>query len=385
MAFSRTSDREVLEARTGGGCLTLFGIPFLLGGLFVMTSPLDLIPAKNQPPPWPVALLFGGIFAAVGAAFVFGRAGKIVDRRARTVTTWWGLLVPFAHTVYRLDEFDRVTISREVRRSKNSTYTVYPVRFEGRTQPVKLEEPQAYAEARQDAEQLAKFLRWPVADSSEGTPVVREPDRLDESLRDRARRTGERFNAGSAPQRLTGCYQLERRRLAVELPPPGFGAGQILPIVAALFFGGIVAATFVPALVLDPKTPTGVRVLVLAFGAVIILGPLLLAILSGLADARRRERVVATPESLRLERRGLVGTETFEIPGVELEELVMGGSTLPTASGPSPGPHRVVLSVGSRGRGIRARSDRATFEFGAHLVADEQRWLHAAIMQVMTG
>ena len=34
-----THDPDILEFRGGGGCLALFGTPFLLAGLFVMSIP----------------------------------------------------------------------------------------------------------------------------------------------------------------------------------------------------------------------------------------------------------------------------------------------------------------------------------------------------------
>jgi hypothetical protein len=65
------------------------------------------------------------------------------------------LLVPFKSTAYDLDSFDYITITREVRRSKNSTYTVFPVRLVDCTmklKPINLGEPRDYEEARRMGE-----------------------------------------------------------------------------------------------------------------------------------------------------------------------------------------------------------------------------------------
>lgn len=40
-------DSGTLELRSGGGCLSIFGLPFLLAGLFVMQIPLGLIPMEG--------------------------------------------------------------------------------------------------------------------------------------------------------------------------------------------------------------------------------------------------------------------------------------------------------------------------------------------------
>ena len=42
-------DSGTLEIRSGGGCLSVFGLPFLLAGLFVMQIPLGLIPVEGSP------------------------------------------------------------------------------------------------------------------------------------------------------------------------------------------------------------------------------------------------------------------------------------------------------------------------------------------------
>ena len=86
--YSRTTQRGRLPF--------LFGLPFLLAGLFVMQIPLGLIPMEGSPGPLPsvFVVLFGSVFAAVGAGLVFGRSGIIMDRGRGRVVQWWGLLVP---------------------------------------------------------------------------------------------------------------------------------------------------------------------------------------------------------------------------------------------------------------------------------------------------
>ena len=73
-------DQATLEIRSGGGCISIFGLPFLLAGLFVMQIPLGIIPMKGPPGELPsiFVVLFGSMFAAVGACLVFGRSGIIM-------------------------------------------------------------------------------------------------------------------------------------------------------------------------------------------------------------------------------------------------------------------------------------------------------------------
>lgn len=87
-----------------------------------------------------MAIAIDGVWLAIGVGLVFGRWGTRVDRRARTITTWWGPLFLYRSTTRPLDEFERVTIAREVRRSGHSA-PVYPVQAEERGEPAKLGDP----------------------------------------------------------------------------------------------------------------------------------------------------------------------------------------------------------------------------------------------------
>ncbi len=136
-------------------------------------------------------LPFGAVFFLVGAAVGLGRSGRLLDLRNRSLTAWWGLLVPFSRRRHKLDEFDRVTISREVRQSKDSSDTVYPVRLLGDANKVSFGEPRDYFEARRSGERLAKFMQVPLADSGMGSEIVKSPELLGLSLRHQIRKVGD--------------------------------------------------------------------------------------------------------------------------------------------------------------------------------------------------
>ena len=210
MRIIETGDPEIWEAKSSGHVgLFIFGLPFLLAGLFVMSQPLGLVPAEGNPGPWYMLVPFGSIFALVGLGLMTGRRGIIIDRRRHRVVKWYGLLVPMMRTEHMIVLCDRLDVSREVRTSDDSTQIVYPVRIEGNAQekPVCIEEPLDYQQARATAESLARFLGLPVVDRSSGQEVVREPDRLDESLRERARRTGEEIADAAVPPQMRSTLQ----------------------------------------------------------------------------------------------------------------------------------------------------------------------------------
>ena len=74
-------DQATLEIRSGGGCISIFGLPFLLSAS-LSQIPRRPFPMKGSPGTLPsiFVVLFGSVFAAVGAGLVFGRSGIILDR-----------------------------------------------------------------------------------------------------------------------------------------------------------------------------------------------------------------------------------------------------------------------------------------------------------------
>jgi hypothetical protein len=48
-------DQATLEIRSGGGCLSIFGLPFLLAGLFIMQIPFGIIPMPDPGSSLPAA------------------------------------------------------------------------------------------------------------------------------------------------------------------------------------------------------------------------------------------------------------------------------------------------------------------------------------------
>ena len=177
-------DAGTLEIRSGGGCLSIFGLPFLLAGLFVMQIPLGLIPMEGSPGPLPsvFVVLFGAVFAAVGAGLVFGRSGIILDRGMGRIIQWWGLLVPMKRTVYILDAIRQVEMDFSRGDRDSAAYLAREAlrrgdpeadhhRATGETSPRRGRWPRS----------LSRFLRKPLVDQSTGERVTRDPEHLDES------------------------------------------------------------------------------------------------------------------------------------------------------------------------------------------------------------
>jgi hypothetical protein len=363
MDFVKTNDRDLLETRSGGGCLLLFGLPFFLAGLLVMSSFLDWLPSENPPPPFYVAIPFGGIFTAVGAALAFGRAGIRVDTRRGTLTEWWGLLVPFSRTKHRLSVFKHVGLTRERRRSRNSSYTVYPVRLYGENDvTVSFGEPRDYLEARRGAEKIAEFIRLPVSDSTSGSSEIRECRNLNESVVERIKRTGEVIEHVPPPDRCRVRRVQNGRETELEIPPPGWTPRFLLMLAGGFVFPAFVCFVFVRPL-LEEEIPREGKLLILGFiGVFFILLPIVTISGRAFAGANRRVRVTASPSELNIfEQTGPFKKHTV-FPCSELEQLLC------------------LETAGYRG-GIVALSDEKKIRFGEHLSREERRFLYSGILE----
>ena len=109
--FKQTAPDRV-EMREGGGCLSIFGIPFLAGGVFAALIGAQVIPVsnRNEVPAWvyPVIFLMGLVFVAVGGALVFGRRWTTLDSGKGLVVKQSGLLVPLQKQQFQISDYDRV-------------------------------------------------------------------------------------------------------------------------------------------------------------------------------------------------------------------------------------------------------------------------------------
>ncbi len=403
-------DAGTLEIRSGGGCLSLFGMPFLLAGLIIMLIPLGVIPFEEQPEgPLVSALivLFGSVFAAVGAVLVFGRGGIILDRGRGRIVRWWGLLVPMRRVEHRLDAIRQVEM--DFSSGDKDSADTWPIRLagEGVPKPITVAQPTAFSEARRVAEELARFLQKPLVDSSTGERVTRDPGHLDESWRDRVRRTQEA--AAPMPPEPPGMRtRIERTDggYVFHIPGPPLYWFHYLPVLFPVGFAAAVAWFFLPALLTLPM-PDWVRYFALGFiGLFFIAGPVLSALLHVLRLRNQFERVTVTKAFLRVEALKQGKRSAAEIPVDELEDLVaptakslmdsvevpgmkkvdLGDTGIPRMPDGRPVPRllqSILKMVGSRG--ITARSDKAVVEFAAGLDEAETAYLFALVRKTIAG
>ena len=400
-------DQATLEIRRGGGCISIFGLPFLLAGLFIMQIPLGIIPMEDSPGAIPsiIIVLFGSIFAAVGTCLVFGRSGIIIDRGRGRVLQWYGLLVPMKRTEYMLDSIRQVEMSFS--RGDSDSAATWQVKLSGEeiAKPISVLQPTNFTEARQLAEELSRFLRKPLVDSSTGESVTRDPEHLDESYRDRVRRTGEAVSV-LPPEPSTMRSRVERTGDGVIVHISGQAKSGIyyIPVFFSLVFAGIVVWFFLLPIIASPM-PGFIRYVFLSFISLFfIAGPVISVLLRVFRLKKEFERIIITKDVLRVEALKQGKHATTEIPVSELEDLVaptlrevmnntetpgmkkvsLGDTGTPRMPDGRPMPSfmlSLIKMVGSKG--IIARSDKAVVEFASGLDEAEIAWIFALIRKTI--
>jgi hypothetical protein len=403
------SDTDVIESKAGGGCVSLFGLPFFLAGLFIAQIPLGIIPVDANKDTTTVILtaLIGGVFTIVGLFLILGRGGLKIDRRSGTVLKWSGLLAPMKRREYNFGLFRQVSLKR--REGEKNAPDTYPVNLEGMDGQARIEiliaSPSDYSEARRTAEELAEFMRKPLEDSTTGERVVREAGRLNESFRDRARRTGE-FVGGLPPMPMAMKTKVEQTLdgVVLDIPATTSVLFRYLPVVFALGFVAVVVNFILREGIELPMQPMVRYGMILIIAVFFILLPLVSALSHLRKTAWSHTRVTATRSVLRVEE--IVGgrTKTAEIPAGELEELrvptkrsvlqgldtpgqqdpnaasAMGDTGAPRLPDGRPAPRFMLALLRFAGSpGITASSDKTSVSFGQGLPEEEAVYLHALI------
>ena len=379
MKIYNTGMTDRLEMRGGGGGLILFGLPFLAAGLFILGMGLGMVPVKNGPPKV-FAIPFGSIFGLVGFAMMFGRRGCRMDKKRGTIESWSSLLIPLSRKVREIADFTRVTVTREVRRSDKSTYTVFPVRIMGEDPKAKLDlqESTKYEKSRALAEQVAQFLELPLADSSTGSEVVRAPDELDKSLKERVRQSTDAVALPDSPPDMQTRILRKDRSVRLEIPS-GAGSGQVpgklllIPVaLAELIVLGVAVSIFV-----KEGGPIGIAALVLV-GVFSLIFPFIFIrkVLPMLGGAPTR--VTITDRELEVEKQTAFGRRVESIPADELEELFVMPQTQTNAQQQVP-----AFLAGFVQAPIVARSDKKTIQFAGHLSLPEKEFLIAVILDAL--
>jgi hypothetical protein len=181
-----TPDR--LQIREGGGCMSVFGLPFFGAGVFLFLSLLGIVPVSNADElptlAGPLLVLMAIAFTAVGGVLVFGRSWTTVDRVQREVIKQMGLIVPLRQRTIPLDGCTAIRLGFV--EGDSDTSDKFPVALKRATGPdLTLWNATVYDQARACARALAELLHLEVEDATTSHAVRLRADQMDLPLRER--------------------------------------------------------------------------------------------------------------------------------------------------------------------------------------------------------
>ena len=390
---------DQLEVREGGGCVSLFGLPFLAAGVFVTLIGIQVVPIDNAQDvlgwAWPLMILMGLVFAGVGIGLVFGRNWTVIDKTLSKVSKRWGLLVPLRKREHYLHEYDAILLRFD--KGDSETSDQFPLLLRGKhgVDDLILSNPAQYGESRRGAAQVARLLNLPLVDATTDHDTVIQTAAVEDTLQERLETVSQ--GAGTVPRPLEMKSRIETSGETVHIEIPGHGfrptslMGLILP--AAILF---VVVPHLAEFFRETDTPRYVQYfffgfLLFFFGAIPFFG----TVLGAIRSARSRTSVTVSADGIAIEERGVLRSQKTWISAEDIFGLDFGtvdsawesatarrrkrysGSPGQGFNGSAPisGWLKWVSKL-AKSKGITVKSGRGFFVFGAGLPDDEVRYLH---------
>jgi hypothetical protein len=388
-------DRIVI--REGGGCLSLFGLPFLAAGVFLVLVALQVIPMSNRDEvpgwAWPLLFLMGLVFAAVGANLVFGRRWITLDAGRGIIARQAGLLVPIRREEHRAGDYVGVRLGFE--EGDSDTSDRYPIELVGKEerQPITIASPLDFAAGRDQAEFIARFLDLPFTDATTDHAVTLTPGRAEDPS-----------PIGYAPRPPILQSRVEQVTGGVRIifPAPGFRWHRLLgflPPAAILAYG----VPFLKEFFDRTRTPDYVQYFFVCFILLFFVALPSLGTLNGIIRSVRGRTVVeASGAGVRIKvqaawRKKLTAIAAAEIFGVDYGPAEGAWRTaarsartryarrpstsLPPAASDGPGWLRRLI----RSKGVLVKCRQGIIAFGAGLPDDELRYLSGLLERALRG
>jgi hypothetical protein len=301
-----TPDR--LQIREGGGCMSVFGLPFFGAGVFLFLTMIGAVPVSNADEmpmwAWPFMVLMAVAFTAVGGGLAFGRSWTTIDRAQRQVIKHLGLLMPMHERIVPLDGYTVVTLGFE--QGDSDSVDKFPVGLKHPAGSVlALCSFTDYAQARESAKAVAAHLQFEIEDASTDHPVRLTVSEADRSFRQRLRREA---TPHSEPVRPPGARSRVTRDLGevtIVIPSrpmhPLTIATTLIPIAIILAIGPPLSTFFKESNTPDPVGWAFLGFLVLFFGVL----PVSTIAGSFLRSRRGATIVEISRERLRILERGI--------------------------------------------------------------------------------
>lgn len=399
-----------LQLREGGGCLSLFGLPFLLAGIFVTLLGLGVVPMNNgaDVPAWAWSLMvvMGLVFVGAGGALCFGRSWITLDKAQGKVRKQWGLLVPLRSEELSLGDYEAVVLGFKAGDSDSADR--YPVLLKAKVERADLELSSAtqYGESRHHAAAVARFLGVRLIDASTEHESVIATDRVDATFQERVRTGDEQGGEAVRPLRLQSRVRESANTVEIVLPGPGFQPAGLLGVAVSI---GLLmyAAPEMLRFFRRTHTPDAVQFAILGFAVLLfVLLPLRGVIGSIVLAVRGRTVVTSSAEGIVIETQEAWRVTTHRIPATEIHGLDYGtadaalqsASQLAVRRSARAGKAFTPMGLGRdvpswlsalrrlvKSKGIVVKSRSGLVTFGAGLPDDEVRYLHAVVARTLGG
>jgi len=379
----RLTSALTLEMREGGGFLrALFGVPFFITGVWLALTKAGVLPSGGGPRSPLIHAAIALAFLTVGGCLLFGRRWFRVDLGRARVVRQIGLIFPLRGEERQLSEFEAVVLAYNPGDSESPV--TWPVRLRALTgKDLPVIAPSNYAEARQQAEYLSRFLRLPMADLTTAHETVVSPERVSETLRERLLRGGVQIDdvAQPAGSRCEVIQASEGVTIIIRGGGSSFETaafGLILPAFVLLFAGPVVLRSVLPL-----GRGHGVS---LAFAMFLALFAVPVVYAAGRAAAMKRRRIIITASTagLRIEERRAWRTRDTELPSSEIIDIDYAGAAVDLDRTAAKGIARALTSLLPT-RGIVIKSRRELITIGDGLPASELRYLTAVLRRALAG
>lgn len=399
---------DKLEIREGGGCMSLFGAPFLAAGVFLILVGAGIVPLENEAElpawAWPVFVLMGLVFFAAGTGLVFGRSRTVIDAGRGSIMRQWGLLVPFKRKDLNLHDYDAVIIRLDAGDSESVDRYRALLRSQHRGDDLTLYSSTEYIESRDRAAYVARFLGIPLKDQSTYHESVIDPARANEPIREHIPSNGLQQDSMTEPAGMQSRIYESGTTIRFTIPGQGFS-----PVMLLQFFIPAGILTFIVPSVVSffrhTHTPPLVQifflgVLVLMFGVI----PLLSCIHMVLSAIKGRTNVTATATGIVIEETTAWRTRTTrihadDILGIDYGTAANSMEAFRISATRSGNPYagkdvqaappqswlQALLSGLVKSKGITVKSKKGIFTFGAGLPDEEVIYLYGIVTRALAA
>jgi hypothetical protein len=398
-----------LQLREGGGCISLFGLPFLLAGIFTALVGVGIIPVENESdfPFWSrlIIISMGLIFTCVGGVLVFGRRWITLDSSRGAIVKYWGLVVPMKQTELSVHMYDSVLIKFQAGDSDSADVYIVALRAKDGSKDLDLYSSAQYGTSHEQALIVSDFLGFPVIDSSTEHESVIDSHLADAAYHDVTEHERETVTYVSRPPVLLSQVQESADEVQIIIPDKSFKAVRIirymLPALILIFivpqFGSFFKNTNTP----DIIEYIFLFVAILFFGII----PLIGLMLSIIRSRRNRTIVTANADGTKIESCGILQTKTKHIPRSDIlgmdystTESIIGSVRKSMANRNVQGQNVDYSSIGYSGstprwvnilqrfvksKGIIIKSRNGLITFGAGLPDEEVQYLFSIVKKAL--